>query len=78
MRPAFGSSGKKSAGVKKQYCGTTGQLENCQVGVFLDDVTAKGHTLIDREWYLPKRWIDDRERCREAGIVFHRPFSNQV
>jgi SRSO17 transposase len=60
--------GKKSAGVKKQYCGTTGKIENCQVGVFLSYVSAKGHTLIDRELYLPKDWIDDPERCREAGI----------
>jgi SRSO17 transposase len=65
---SFPKRGKKSAGIKMQYCGTTGQLENCQVGVFLDYVTAKGHTLIDRELYLPKRWIDDQQRCREAGI----------
>ena len=65
---SFGSSGRKSAGVKKQYCGTTGDLENCQVGVFLSYVTAKGHTLIDRELYLPLKWIQDRERSQEAGI----------
>jgi len=60
--------GKKSAGVAKQHCGTTGQLENCQVGVFLAYTSPKGHTLLDRELYLPLRWIEDRERCREAGI----------
>ena len=65
---SFPKRGKKSAGVKKQYCGTTGQVENCQVGVFLSYVSAKGHTLIDRELYLPKEWIDDPGRCREAGI----------
>jgi SRSO17 transposase len=65
---SFPKRGNKSAGVQKQYCGTTGQVENCQVGVFLDYVSAKGHTLIDRELYLPKQWIDDRERCHEAGI----------
>jgi SRSO17 transposase len=65
---SFLKRGRKSAGVKKQYCGTTGDLENCQVGVFLSYVTAKGHTLIDRELYLPLKWIEDRERCREAGI----------
>jgi SRSO17 transposase len=65
---SFPKRGKKSAGVKKQYCGTTGQVENCQVGVFLSYVSAKGHTLIDRELYLPKDWIDDPERCREAAI----------
>jgi SRSO17 transposase len=65
---SFPKRGKKSAGVKKQYCGATGQVENCQVGVFLSYVSVKGHTLIDRELYLPKDWIDDPGRCREAGI----------
>jgi SRSO17 transposase len=65
---SFPKRGKKSAGVKVQYCGTTGQIENCQVAVFLDYVTALGHTLIDCELYLPQDWIDDRERCREAGV----------
>jgi SRSO17 transposase len=65
---SFRKRGKKSAGVKKQYCGTTGTIENCQVGVFLSYVSAKGQTLIDRELYLPKEWIDDPGRCREAGI----------
>jgi SRSO17 transposase len=65
---SFRKRGKKSAGVSKQHCGTTGQLENCQVGVFLAYVSSRGHTLLDRELYLPMRWIADRERCREAGI----------
>jgi SRSO17 transposase len=65
---SFRKRGKKSAGVKKQYCGRTGQVENCQVGVFLSYVSEKGHTLIDRELYLPKEWIDDAGRRREAGI----------
>ncbi len=65
---SFPKQGKKSAGVGVQYCGTTGQVENCQVGVFLAYVTARGHTLIDRELYLPLDWTEDRERCRAAGI----------
>ncbi len=65
---SFRKRGKKSAGVATQHCGTTGQLENCQVGVFLAYTSPKGHTLLDRELYLPMRWIEDRERCREAGI----------
>jgi len=52
-----------------QYCGTTGQVENCQVGVFLSYVTAKGHSLIDRELYLPFDWAADRRRCQDAGIA---------
>lgn len=43
-------------------------MENCQAGVFLSYVTARGHTLIDRELYLPLDWYEDRNRCRAAGI----------
>ena len=65
---SFPKRGSKSAGVQVQYCGTTGQVENCQVGVFLAYVSKKGHTLIDRELYLPSQWMEDQQRCREAGI----------
>lgn len=65
---SFPKRGQKSAGVGWQYCGTTGQVQNCQVGVFLSYVTAKGHTLIDRALYLPLDWCEDRQRCRAAGI----------
>ena len=71
---SFPKRGKHSAGVKKQYCGTTGQVQNCQVGVFLSYITPLGHTLIDRELYLPRDWTDDRERCRQAGIPETIPF----
>src|SRR6266516_270901 len=43
----FPKMGHKPAGVGMQYCGVTGQVENCQVGVFLSYVTARGHTLLD-------------------------------
>jgi SRSO17 transposase len=65
---SFPKRGKKSAGVGVQYCGTTGQVENCQVGVFLSYVTAQGHTLIDRELYVPCDWYEDRQRCQAAHI----------
>src|SRR5712691_8889689 len=65
---SFPKRGVHSAGVKKQYCGSTGQVQNCQVGVFLSYITRLGHTLIDRELYLPQDWIEERARCREAGI----------
>ncbi len=65
---SFRKRGKMSAGVGKQHCGTTGHLENCQVGVFLSYVSHLGHTLVDRELYLPLRWIKDRKRRQEAGI----------
>jgi SRSO17 transposase len=65
---SFPKQGKHSAGVGVQYCGTTGRVENCQVGVFLSYVTAKGYTLIDRELYLPLDWCEDPNRCRAVGI----------
>jgi SRSO17 transposase len=64
----FLKKGVKSAGVQRQYSGTAGRIENCQVGVFLTYVCPRGRALIDRELYLPKTWTDDRDRCAEAGI----------
>lgn len=64
----FLKKGTRSAGVQRQYSGTAGRTENCQVGVFLAYASARGHALIDRELYLPASWAADRDRCREAGI----------
>lgn len=64
----FVKKGTKSAGVQRQYSGTAGRIENCQLGVFLTYVSARGRALIDRELYLPVSWTDDRDRCAEAGI----------
>src|SRR3981189_814987 len=64
----FLKKGTKSAGVQRQYSGTAGRIENCQLGVFLTYVSARGRALVDRELYLPVSWTDDRERCEEAGI----------
>ena len=60
--------GRHSAGVGSQYCGLTGRVENCQVGVFLSYVTAAGHALIDRELYLPEDWCADPVRRHAAHI----------
>ncbi len=64
----FIKKGTRSAGVQRQYSGTAGRTENCQVGVFLACVSRHGHALIDRELYLPQSWADDRARRRAAGI----------
>jgi SRSO17 transposase len=64
----FLKKGSKSVGVQRQYSGTAGRIENCQVGVFLSYASAKGACLLDRELYLPKSWTQDRERCREAWV----------
>ncbi|MFJ3206189.1 IS701 family transposase [Streptomyces sp. NPDC086989] len=64
----FLKKGLRSAGVQRQYSGTAGRTENCQVGTFLAYASRKGRALIDRELYLPASWTDDRERCRAAGV----------
>ncbi len=64
----FLKKGDKSAGVQRQYSGTAGRIENCQVGVFLAYAGARGRALLDRELCLPLVWADDRERRREAGV----------
>ena len=64
----FLKKGTRSAGVQRQYSGTAGRTENCQVGVFLAYASRHGHALIDRELYVPQSWTDDPERCRAAGI----------
>jgi SRSO17 transposase len=69
--------GHKSAGVARQYCGASGKLDNCQVGVFLSWQTAKGHALLDRVLYLPREWTDDPPRCRAAGIPEGVPFATK-
>jgi SRSO17 transposase len=73
----FLKKGRHSAGVARQYSGTAGRIENCQIGVFLAYATEHGHTLLDRELYLPKEWTDDRERCRPAGIADERAFATK-
>ena len=62
----FLKKGAKSAGVQRQYSGTAGRIENCQVGVFLAYASRKGRALLDRELYLPKEWAADAARRAEA------------
>ena len=64
----FPKKGKLSVGVKKQYSGTLGRTDNCQVGVFLGYHAAKGHPLIDRRLFLPEEWADERPRREKAGV----------
>ncbi|MFI6511922.1 IS701 family transposase [Streptosporangium sp. NPDC050855] len=64
----FLKKGVRSAGVARQYSGTAGRIDNCQIGVFLACASTRGRALIDRELYPPREWTDDRPRCRAAGI----------
>ncbi len=64
----FLKKGTKSAGVARQYSGTAGRVENCQIGVFLGYATPAGRTFLDRELYLPKTWAEDQQRRAEARV----------
>jgi SRSO17 transposase len=64
----FLKKGRHSAGVARQYRGTVGTVDNCQIGVFLSYASPLGQVLLDRELYLPQEWTGDRQRCRQAGI----------
>jgi SRSO17 transposase len=64
----FLKKGRKSVGVQRQYRGTAGRRENCQIGVFLGYASPKGHALLDRALYLPQEWAEDQSRRREAGV----------
>jgi SRSO17 transposase len=65
---AFPKKGDASVGVKRQWCGRLGKVENCQVGVFLGYVSAAEHALVDFRLYLPKEWASDRKRRKRAGV----------
>jgi SRSO17 transposase len=74
----FLKKGTKSCGVARQYSGTAGRIENCQIGVFLGYATAKGRALLDRELYLPKEWANDADRRKEASIPKAVGFATKI
>jgi len=64
----FLKKGTTSVGVQRQYSGTAGKVDNCQLGVFLAYASPRGRAMIDRELYLPESWTDDPARCRAARV----------
>jgi len=64
----FLKKGTRSVGVQRQYSGTAGRIENCQIGVFLVYASPKGRTFLDRELYLPTVWAEDADRRKHAGV----------
>ncbi len=64
----FIKKGQESVGVKRQYTGTAGKTENCQVGVFVAYASRRGQAFIDRELYLPEEWAYDEQRRKRTGV----------
>jgi SRSO17 transposase len=73
----FLKKGRHSAGVARQYSGTAGRIENCQIGVFVAYASCHGQVLLDRELYLPEEWTKEPARCRQAGIPERRGFATK-
>ena len=73
----FLKKGTHSAGVARQYSGTAGRIENCQIGVFLSYASRRGRALIDRELYLPKIWADDMPRRAQAHVPEELAFATK-
>jgi SRSO17 transposase len=72
---AFPKKGRHSVGVKRQWCGRLGKIDNCQIGVFMAYAAPKGHAPLDRRLFLPKDWAEDparREECHVPEDVEHR------
>ncbi len=69
VESSFVKKGDNSIGVAKQYCGSLGKVENCQVNVFAGYVSELGYTLADKRLFLPEQWFDDsyaerRHKCK--------------
>ena len=73
----FVKKGGKSVGVQRQYSGTAGRIENCQIGVFLGYASRHGHALIDRALYLPEVWSNDPARRGAAGVPADTTFATK-
>ena len=73
----FLKKGVHSAGVARQYSGTAGRIENCQVGVFAAYVGSRGHALVDRELYLSKAWTNDPARLQAVGLASDTPLATK-
>ena len=65
----FLKKGDRSAGVARQYSGTAGKVDNCQIGVLVAYASRLGQSLLDRALYLPASWTEDAARCQRAGIA---------
>jgi len=65
----FPKKGNDSVGVSKQYCGTLGKVDNCQVGVFAAYASSQGYALLDKRLFIPEKWFNDdyadrRKKCK--------------
>jgi SRSO17 transposase len=75
----FVKKGNHSVGVARQYCGTLGKVENCQVGVFAAYASRHGYALVDKQLFLPEKWFDEdhKERRSECNVPNELSFQSK-
>lgn len=75
----FIKKGDDSIGVARQYCGTVGKVDNCQVGVFAAYTSAYGYALIDKRLYIPEQWFTEEysERRKKCKLPFGVEFKTK-
>ena len=71
---SFPKKGDKTPGVQRQHCGASGKVDNCMVSVHLGYVAQGFHAILDSDIYLPESWLEDADRCEEAGIPASTPY----
>lgn len=74
----FPKKGKYSVGVARQYSGTLGRTENCQVATSLHLAGESGSACIGMQLYLPQEWTEDRKRSRKAGVPDDLKFQTKL
>lgn len=76
----FVKKGVDSIGVSKQYCGSIGKVENCQVGVFAAYASPYGYALVDKRLYIPQKWFGDEyeDRRKKCELPQDVQFQNKA
>jgi SRSO17 transposase len=74
----FAKKGQNSVGVARQYCGTLGKVENCQVGVFAAYASRQGYALVDKRLFLPEDWFNDAYAARRAACKVPKELTFQT
>lgn len=73
----FPKKGTHSVGVARQYSGTAGRVDNCQIGVFAAYASRWGQALVDRRLYLPRGWAEDDARRAKAQVPEETTFATK-
>jgi SRSO17 transposase len=74
----FAKKGAHSVGVARQYCGSLGKVENCQVGVFAAYASRQGYALVDKRLFLPEDWFNDTHAARRAACKVPKELTFQT